>query len=75
MRELQRARTNTQRDISKSQAAARAREQMNGRVLKVERRRDDYRVKMLQKSGRVISVDVDKNSGQVKQPIDKKDEQ
>ncbi|MBD3585059.1 PepSY domain-containing protein [Salinimonas sp. HHU 13199] len=52
--------------LSKSQAAEKAQKQVRGRVLKVEQDRDNYRVKVLKKSGRVVSVDVDKKSGQVK---------
>lgn len=52
--------------VSKAEAAARARSAVNGRVLRVEQTRTSYRVKVLKKSGRVVSVDVDKRSGQVK---------
>ncbi|WP_276307695.1 PepSY domain-containing protein [Alteromonas facilis] len=59
--------------IDKTQAAERARAELKGRVLKVEKRQDNYRVKVLQKSGRVVSVDVDKKSGAVKPSKDKKE--
>lgn len=58
-------------DISKSEAAERARNAENGRVLKVEQTSKKYRVKVLKKSGRVVSVDVDKRSGKVKSTKDK----
>lgn len=58
-------------DISKSEAAERARVAVNGRVLKVEQTSKNYRVKVLKKSGRVVSVDVDKRSGKVKTNKDK----
>lgn len=58
-------------DISKSEAAERARNAENGRVLKVEQTSKKYRVKVLKKSGRVVSVDVDKHSGKVKSTKDK----
>ena len=58
-------------DISKSEAAERARASENGRVLKVEQTSKNYRVKVLKKSGRVVSVDVDKRSGKVKKSKDK----
>jgi len=54
-------------DISKSEAAERARLAVDGRVLKVEQTSQNYRVKVLKKSGRVVSVEVDKRSGKVKQ--------
>lgn len=53
-------------DISKSEAAERARIAADGRVLKVEQTSQNYRVKVLKKSGRVVSVEVDKRSGKVK---------
>jgi len=58
-------------DISKSEAAERARVAVDGRVLKVEQTSKNYRVKVLKKSGRVVSVDVDKRSGKVKTSKDK----
>lgn len=53
--------------IDKSQAAKKAQQQVKGRVLKVDRDKSKYRVKVLQKSGRVVSVDVDRKSGKVSQ--------
>jgi uncharacterized membrane protein YkoI len=50
---------------TKSEAAQQAQQKVNGRVLKVEQNQTTYRVKVLQKSGRVVSVDVDKKSGKV----------
>ena len=52
---------------NKSEAAQKAQQKVNGRVLKVDQNKRKYRVKVLQKSGRVISVDVDKTSGKVSQ--------
>lgn len=52
---------------TKSEAAKKAQQQFNGRVLKVDQGKSKYRVKVLQKSGRVVSVDVDKKSGKVSQ--------
>tara|TARA_R110000772_G_scaffold218887_1_gene329459 strand:+ start:2005 stop:2280 length:276 start_codon:yes stop_codon:yes gene_type:complete len=51
--------------IDKSQAAQKAQQQVQGRVLKVDQSKNKYRVKVLQKSGRVVNVDVDKRSGRV----------
>ncbi len=53
---------------SKSEAAQRAQQKVTGRVLKVDQNKSKYRVKVLQKSGRVVSVDVDKKSGKVSKP-------
>jgi len=53
-------------EISKSQAAEKARSIESGRVLKIDQTRQKYRVKVLKKSGRVVSVDVDKRSGNAK---------
>lgn len=66
------AQQNNDQQIDKTQAANKARKQVNGRVLKVDQQSDRYRVKVLKKSGRVISVDVDKRSGKVNQ-TNKKD--
>ncbi|WP_372340946.1 PepSY domain-containing protein [Paraglaciecola sp.] len=55
----------TQAPKTKSEAAQQAQQKVNGRVLKVEQNQTTYRVKVLQKSGRVVSVDVDKKSGKV----------
>jgi uncharacterized membrane protein YkoI len=50
---------------TKSEAAKKAQQKISGRVLKVDQNKNKYRVKVLQKSGRVVSVDVDKKSGKV----------
>lgn len=52
---------------TKSEAAKKAQQKVSGRVLKVDQSKSKYRVKVLQKSGRVVSVDVDKKSGKVSQ--------
>jgi uncharacterized membrane protein YkoI len=57
---------------TKSEAAKKAQQKVSGRVLKVDQNKSKYRVKVLQKSGRVVSVDVDKKSGKVSKN-DKKD--
>ncbi|WP_158970673.1 PepSY domain-containing protein [Paraglaciecola sp. L3A3] len=51
--------------LNKTQAALKAQQKVTGRVLKVDQIKSKYRVKVLQKSGRVVSVDVDKKSGKV----------
>lgn len=61
-----------QEQIDKTKAAQKARQQVNGRVLKVDRKKDNYRVKMLKKSGRVVTVDVDSRSGKVSSKEKKK---
>ncbi|MCF2949940.1 PepSY domain-containing protein [Paraglaciecola aquimarina] len=53
--------------LNKSQAAQKAQQKVNGRVLKVDQNKHKYQVKLLQKSGRVVSVNVDKKSGKVSQ--------
>ena len=65
------AQQNSNSDITKSEAAERARYAENGRVLKVEQTAHKYRVKVLKKSGRVVTVDVDKHSGEVKTSKDR----
>lgn len=56
------------KELDMSQAAQRAIQQVDGQVLKVDTGKDKYRVKVLQKSGRVVTVDVDKKSGKVSKP-------
>ena len=56
-----------------SQAAQQAKRHTEGRVLKVDKQNSTYRVKMLKKSGRVVTVDVDQRSGKV-QPSKRKDD-
>ncbi|WP_334028307.1 PepSY domain-containing protein [Alteromonas sp. P256] len=65
------AQQSTSGELSKSQAASRASSAENGRVLKIEQTSTKYRVKVLKKSGRVVSVEVDKRSGKVKKSEDK----
>ncbi|MFT5276563.1 MAG: putative membrane protein YkoI [Glaciecola sp.] len=55
-----------QRKISKSQAAQLAQRAVAGKVLKVEKRGNSYRVKIHQKSGRVVYVSVDATTGKVR---------
>ncbi|GAA0852900.1 PepSY domain-containing protein [Aliiglaciecola litoralis] len=55
----------TRPTISPAQAAQNAQKQVNGRVLRVDQSKNTYRVKVLQKTGRVVTVDVDKRSGRV----------
>jgi uncharacterized membrane protein YkoI len=64
---------NNKQASDKAEAAQRAQAQVKGRVLKVDQGKDKYRVKVLQKSGRVVSVDVDKHSGKVSQKKTDKD--
>ncbi|MEW9799174.1 PepSY domain-containing protein [Alteromonas lipolytica] len=54
---------------SKREAAAQAKKEVDGRVLRVDQQNSKYRVKVLKKSGRVVSVDVDKRN--VKKKKDK----
>ncbi len=58
-----------------TQAAEQARRHVEGRVLKVDKTKSAYRVKMLKKSGRVVTLDVDKRSGEVKPSKRSKDGQ
>lgn len=57
--------------LDKAQAAQKARQATSGRVLKVDQKKNTYRVKVLKKSGRVVSVDVDRKSGKVTNKKDK----
>ena len=55
----------TTQSLDKASASKQAQQKVQGQVLKVEQNANKYRVKILQKSGRVVSVDVDKRSGKV----------
>ncbi|WJG10839.1 PepSY domain-containing protein [Aliiglaciecola sp. LCG003] len=59
------AQNNGNAEIDKAQAVQKAQQQAKGRVLRVDQSKTKYKVKVLQKSGRVVTVDVDKRSGQV----------
>ena len=63
------AKDNNEVTINKSEAAQKAQKKVKGRVLKVDQNNSKYRVKVLQKSGRVVSVDVDKKSGKVSEKV------
>lgn len=69
------AQSKSKQNIDKAQAAQNAQKKVKGRVLKVEQNRNKskYRVKVLQNSGRVVSVDVDKKSGKVSKSNKKKE--
>lgn len=43
---------------NKSEAAAIAMQKVSGRVLKIDEYKNKYRVKLLQESGRVVSIEV-----------------
>ncbi len=53
-------------DIGEARAAAIAARNSGGKVLKVKRQGNGYKVKVLQPSGRVKNVWVDANSGKMK---------
>ena len=51
--------------VNQQEAIAKAKQSVKGKVLKVDRNKEHYRVKMLNQKGRVISVNVNKQSGKV----------
>ncbi len=57
---------NNNNQVNRAQAVESARKAVDGRVLKVDQDPTKFRVKVLKKNGRVVSVDVDRNSGKVK---------
>lgn len=59
------AQEKSKNSINKAQAAQKAQQKVNGRVLRVDQNKNTYKVKVLQKTGRVVTVDVDKRSGLV----------
>lgn len=52
---------------SKAEAAQLAQQQVSGKVLKVEQRGNKYKVKILQISGRVVSVMINKKEEEKEQ--------
>lgn len=52
-------------NISKAEAVAKAQQHVSGRVLRVDQGANTFKVKILQKSGRVVTIDVDKRTGRV----------
>ncbi|BDX05938.1 PepSY domain-containing protein [Planctobacterium marinum] len=52
---------------SKAEAAKLAQRQVTGRVLKVEAQGNKYRVKILQSSGRVIFIEIQRKTAQHKE--------
>ena len=54
-----------QKQINQAQAVQKAQQQVKGQVLKVRQGKNNYQIKVLQKSGRVVTVNVDKKSGRV----------
>ena len=57
--------THAEPKVNQQQAIAKAKQSVQGKVLKVDRNKEHYRVKMLNPKGRVISVNVNKQSGKV----------
>lgn len=51
--------------MTKKQAVVQVQQQVPGRVLKITDAGDIYRVKLLQKSGRVITVEINKRTGSI----------
>lgn len=60
--------------LDRTQAAARAQQHTKGRVLRIEQTNTKFRVKVLKKNGRVVMLDVDRQTGQV-QPTTNRDNQ
>lgn len=58
---------NRQKQINQAQAVQKAQQLVKGQVLKVRQSKSKYQIKVLQKSGRVVTVNVDKKSGRVSQ--------
>ena len=61
------AQDNRQKQINQAQAVQKAQQQVKGQVLKVRQSKQNYQIKVLQKSGRVVTVNVDKKSGKITQ--------
>lgn len=57
--------TDNSNQVTKARAVQYAKQAANGRVLKIESAGNTYQVKILQASGRVVVVEVDKSTGQI----------
>lgn len=57
---------NKQPEVSKEQAASLAQQRYPGKILKVQAESQQYRVRIIQADGRVITVLVDNRTGRVK---------
>lgn len=55
----------SQASITRAEAVKKAQQHVSGRVLRVDQGKATYKIKVLQKSGRVVTIDVDKRSGRV----------
>jgi uncharacterized membrane protein YkoI len=51
--------------ITKAEAVQKAKKSINGRILKVQEQAGIFQIKVLQKSGRVTLVEVNKQTGKV----------
>lgn len=51
--------------VDKNQAVKAVKRQYSGKIIKVSNSSDHYKVRLLQKDGRVVNVKVDKASGKV----------
>ncbi|UAA37355.1 peptidase [Paraneptunicella aestuarii] len=60
--------TNDDYADNKAQAARKAKLKVQGRILKVEQLQTIYKVKLLQKSGRVVTVEI-KRTVQIQTPL------
>lgn len=54
------------REITKEQATQLAQQRYPGRIVKVHTENNQYRIRLLQADGRVITVVVDERSGQIR---------
>lgn len=58
--------TNQQPEVSKEQATELAQQRFPGKILKVQAESSQYRVRLMQENGRVVTVLVNNRTGQVK---------
>ncbi len=57
--------SDTKKAISKQQAAQRAKQAYPGKVLKIQDKRKHYKVRVLQRQGKIRDVKVDKKNGKI----------
>lgn len=56
------------KSVEPQKAIATAKKSVKGKVLKIDRQKEHYRVKMLNPQGRVVSVRINRQSGKVMPP-------
>lgn len=63
---VQASNNDTNRSVSREQAAAIAKQHYPGKIIKLQLQQQNYRIRVLQADGRVVTVLVDGQTGRIK---------